>query len=357
MTLLVSGVLLTIGFSVGAALLLIIAFAFTYRGMAMPLQSRVAGFVMLLCLSLTQLLHARYLAGIDSALVTRAYVFNIVCQSLGFYWLFLGILRPRDQAWLLREWLVLPAAFIAGALVPLNMAMPVVFAGSTLAAAHLGLLVYRLKAQRRWFLLEFRVLALFALVAAMMAATSLAEPVLGWRSFATSYALLIAAGFALVLHLLLRFPDIAAKTEQAVANAYAVSTLSRVDRDKAVAEIKRLFEQEKIYQDENLSLTRLAELTDLSTHQVSELINTQLQQGFSRLVRQYRVEAAKRMLVEEPRASVLSVGLSVGFSSQSNFYVAFKEITGVVPGQFRKQLAPAGAPRSPTLQNDHSEAR
>lgn len=352
-----SAVPLTIGFSIGAALLLIVAFAFTYRGMAMPLQSRVAGFVMLLCLSLTQVLHARYLAGIDSALVTRAYVLNIVCQSMAFYWLFLGLLRPRDQAWLLREWLVVPVAIAAGAIVPLDMAMPVVFAGSTLAAAHLGLLVYRLRAQRRWFLLEFRVLALFALVAAMMAGTSLAEPILGWRSFAMSYALLIGAGFALVLHLLLRFPDIAAKTEQAVANAYAVSTLSRVDRDKATVEIKRLFEEERIYEDEDLSLARLAELTHLSAHQVSELINTQFQQGFSRLVRQYRVEAAKKMLIDEPRASVLSVGLSVGFSSQSNFYVAFKEITGVVPGQFRKQIASAGPSPRPGLRNDHFETR
>ena len=99
-----------------------------------------------------------------------------------------------------------------------------------------------------------------------------------------------------------------------------------------------MFEQEKIYQVEDLSLAKLAELTQLSAHQLSELINTHFQIGFSRLVRQYRVEAAKTMLTEEPRASVLSVGLSVGFNSQSNFYVAFKEITGVVPGQFRKQL-------------------
>ena len=111
-------------------------------------------------------------------------------------------------------------------------------------------------------------------------------------------------------------------------------------RRRAISEIKRLFEQEKIYQAEDLSLAKLAELTQLSAHQLSELINTHFQMGFSRLVRQYRVEAAKSMLTEEPRASVLSVGLSVGFNSQSNFYVAFKEITGVVPGQFRKQLSP-----------------
>jgi AraC-like DNA-binding protein len=336
-------VLLVIGFSIGAALLLAAAFASTYRGMAMPPQSRVAGYVMLIGLALTQLLHARYLAEMDSSLVTRGYILVVVSQSVGFYWLFLGLLRPLEHVWLLREWLVLPAAVAVGLAIPLDVAIPVVLLGGTAGAVHLGLLVYRLRAQRRWFLLEFRVLmlfALFALIAAVMAAIILATPGLDWRSFATGYALLIGAGFALVLHLLLRFPDIVSKTEQAVANAYAVTTLSRIDREKAVAEISRLFEQEKIYQDENLSLARLAELTQLSAHQVSELVNTEFEVGFSRLVRQYRVEAAKKMLMDEPRASVLSVGLSVGFSSQSNFYVAFKEITGVVPGQFRKQ-APA----------------
>ncbi|HEX9392077.1 MAG TPA: helix-turn-helix domain-containing protein [Usitatibacteraceae bacterium] len=340
MTLFDSCVLLTIGFSVGAALLLVLAFASTYRSMTMPWQSRVAGYVMLLGLALTQLLHARYLLEMDAALASRSYILIIVSQSVGFYWLFLGLLRPPQQKWLAWEWIVLPAAIVGGEMVSLNVAIPVAMLGGTLAAVHLGRLVYLLRAQRRWFLLEFRVLMLFALIAAMMAVASVAEPTLGWRSFAASYALLIGAGFALVLYLLLRFPDVVSKAEQAVASAYAVSTLSRIDRDRAVSEITRLFEQEKIYQDEDLSLAKLAELTQLSAHQLSELINTHFQMGFSRLVRQYRVEAAKRMFTDEPRASVLSVGLSVGFNSQSNFYVAFKEITGVVPGQFRKQLRP-----------------
>lgn len=343
MTLFVSCVLVFIGFSVGAAVLLSLAFAFTYRSMAMPLQSRLAGYVMLLGFAVTQVLHGRYLLGLDDALITRGYVVVVVFQSLGFYWLFLGLLRPAEKKWSLWEWAVLPAAIVGGAIVPLEVAMPFAMLGGTFAATHLGRLVYLLRAQRRWFLLEFRVLMLFAVMAAIVGVASFAEPVLGWQNFAATYAILIGAGFALVLHLLLRFPDIVSKTEQAVASAYAVSTLSRVDRDRAISKIKRLFEQEKIYQDDDLSLTKLAELTELSVHQLSELINTQFQMGFSRLVRQYRVEAAMRMLKDEPRASVLSVGMSVGFNSQSNFYVAFKEITGVVPGQFRKQMTSAAA--------------
>lgn len=330
-------VLLSIGSSVGASLLLILAFASVYRGLGLPWQSRAAGYLMLAGLSLTQVFHAQFLLGSHTELLTRNYALVIFLQSVGFYYLLLGVLRPAQQKWRLLEWAVFPVAVACGALVPLTLAIPIAMCFGTAAAVHLGLLVFKLRTQRRWFLLEFRVLVLFAVMAVLIAAVSFASSIVGWQNFAAMYSILISASFFLVLYLLLRFPDIASKTEDAVVTAYAASTLSSVDCERLVSEIKRLFEVEKIYEDENLNLNKLAELTQLSSHQLSELINTYFEMGFSRLVRRYRVEAAKRMLIDEPRASVLSVGLSVGFTSQSNFYVAFKEFAGVVPGQFRKQ--------------------
>lgn len=328
---------LVCGFSIGASLLLTLAFASVYQGLALAWQSRTAGYVMLLGLAVTQLFHARHLLGIDSELISRAYVVVLFLQSVGFYGLLLGVLRPPQAKLHGWEWALPLGALLCAVLLPLSVAVPAVMLGGTGAAAHLGLLVYKLRAQRRRFLLELRVLVLFAVMAVLIASASFAAPGMGWGNFAAIYAVLIGASFGLVLYLLLRFPDIASKTEEAVASTYAVTTLSSIDCDNMVAEIKRLFEQEKIYEDENLNLNKLAEFTKLSPHQASELINSHFEMGFSRLVRHYRVEAAKRMLIDEPRASVLSVGLSVGFTSQSNFYVAFKELAGVVPGQFRKQ--------------------
>jgi len=136
---------------------------------------------------------------------------------------------------------------------------------------------------------------------------------------------------------LLRFPDLGIKAAEAVAAAYAVSTLTRVDREMALGGLKRLMEGEQIFTDESLSLAGLAKRVELTPHQLSELINTEFAVGFSRWVRQHRVAAAQKMLLAEPDASVLSVGLSVGFTSQSNFYTAFREITGEVPGRYRRQ--------------------
>jgi AraC-like DNA-binding protein len=94
--------------------------------------------------------------------------------------------------------------------------------------------------------------------------------------------------------------------------------------------------KERAYEDAELSLPGLAAKLGISAHQLSELMNGRLGKGFSRYLREQRINAAKVMLLNEPSASVLSVGLSVGFSAQSNFYEAFREIEGMTPGQYRK---------------------
>jgi AraC-like DNA-binding protein len=37
-----------------------------------------------------------------------------------------------------------------------------------------------------------------------------------------------------------------------------------------------------------------------------------------------------------PARSILSIGMDVGFRSQSAFYAAFQEVTGQSPGDFRR---------------------
>ena len=94
---------------------------------------------------------------------------------------------------------------------------------------------------------------------------------------------------------------------------------------------------DKHFQNEDLSLSNLADSLELSSHQLSELINSHFGYGFPRYIRDQRINEAKRLLIEEPATSVLAVSMETGFKSQSNFYTAFKDITGLSPGQFRKK--------------------
>ena len=95
----------------------------------------------------------------------------------------------------------------------------------------------------------------------------------------------------------------------------------------------------RLYQNDSLNLAMLAEAMDLTSHQLSELINVHFGMSFSRYIREQRVTAAKQLLRNEPDSSILAISLETGFKSQSNFYAAFKEITGQSPGDYRKSPA------------------
>lgn len=327
--------LFLIGFSLGSALLLIAANLSGYGAAAHGALARSAGIVLLLTLAALQWLHGGYLLRGDALFASALYAGLLYVAAAAFYLFFVEALHPPAamKPWRLLHFL--PA--LLAVFVPPRLSIPLAFLLGTVHALLLLRVVYRLRAQRRHFRVEAAAFAGFALIAVLVLVLGLGATWFGERVFFLGYAQLIGLAFWLALWLLLRFPDLPGRAADAVRSAYANSTLARIDRDEALQRLRHLLAEEKVYTDENLSLSGLAGLMALTPHQLSELINTAYGVGFSRHVREYRVEAAKRLLLAEPEASVLSIGLAVGFNSQSNFYAAFREITGEVPGRYRKR--------------------
>ena len=328
-----------IGFSCVAAMVLLAA------GLSMPAAqsqtpfARAFAAILILGLAALQLAHEAQLGRHVDLFDSAAYRFLLAIVAPAFYVCFLAVLGPqlpaRQLLWFLPALVLpwLPSAFA--------MSMPFVLGLGF--AIHLAVLVGRLRAQRRYFQLEKAAFIAHAAIALAVLPLGAAAPWLGVRLFVLLYSSLIGIGFGLALYVLLRFPDIGSKAAEAVATAYAVSSLNKIDRERALGRLKQLMDVEHAYRDDGLSLAGLAQAVELTPHQLSELINTQLGVGFSRWVREYRVAEARQMLLAEPEASVLSIGLSVGFTSQSNFYSAFREIVGEVPGRYRRQQRESGA--------------
>lgn len=326
--------LLLIGFSICASAILLLASFTIYANTGEGWLSRIAGRVLVGGLALLQLIHWLALSGRMNWVGTPGYVALLYIVAPAFYLFFRGALQVQAAE---RPWhlvFFVPALIVAW--INPSLAIPLSFFFGTLFAVHLAVLVLRLRSQRRRFRVEMFALGVFALIALAILLLGLASPFYGMRAFTVGYASMIGLASMLAIHVLLHFPDIVSKTVEAVANSYAVSTLDRVDREQTVASLQKLMD-EQVFADETLKLAGLASMLDLSPHQLSELINTQFGVGYSRYVREHRVNAAKRMLIAEPDASVLSVGLAVGFTSQSNFYAAFREITGEVPGRYRSK--------------------
>ncbi|MEV6771344.1 AraC family transcriptional regulator [Nocardia sp. NPDC051030] len=62
--------------------------------------------------------------------------------------------------------------------------------------------------------------------------------------------------------------------------------------------------------------------------------------GPAALVRRMRVEHARRLLRADPSRPLSAIAAASGFASDRHFYRAFREETGLTPGQFRTQLDP-----------------
>jgi YesN/AraC family two-component response regulator len=88
-----------------------------------------------------------------------------------------------------------------------------------------------------------------------------------------------------------------------------------------------------------LTLQQLADKLQLPTYQVSQAINEGMKKNFYDLVNGYRVEEAKRLLVDlkNKNYTILSVGFEAGFNSKTTLNTVFKKFTGFTPTEFRNK--------------------
>jgi YesN/AraC family two-component response regulator len=101
--------------------------------------------------------------------------------------------------------------------------------------------------------------------------------------------------------------------------------------------IVTMMEDEKLYQEPDLTLQNLGERLGVPPYQVSLAINQGLGKSFYELVNSYRVEEAKRLLRKEQSVNytILSVGFEAGFNSKTTFNTVFKKFTGLTPTEYR----------------------
>ncbi|WP_031432995.1 AraC family transcriptional regulator [Methylomarinum vadi] len=325
--------LLSIGFSLFTAALLIIGNLLQHSA-TQPLSGKLAGFVLVVALAGLQALHLHFIVDSDP-FFSPLYIGLLYVIAPSFYF-YSRRLLTADAAFRPRHILhALPLA--AGQLLPINWTMPTAFVIGSGYVLWLAAVVYALRQQRRRFKLELLALAAFFFIATGVIVLGFIWPLLTTDTFIVSYSMLISLAFFAAVLTLLRFPSIESDVAEAAQASYAESTLKNIDRQAVLQQLQKLMQEDKIFTLESLNLAMLAEQVQLTSHQLSELINSEFQQGFSHYIRQHRVEEAKKLLLDEPQASVLSIGLAVGFSTQSNFYTAFRDIVGIAPGQYRKQ--------------------
>lgn len=331
----ISLALLLIGFSIFSAITIALTH-FSVDHYRDQVMSRTMGLLLLLALSNLQLAHFSWLYLDQEWVVTMPYRMTLFAVAPAFFLFCQPLIRPQVSPSISPKLLGHVVPVVLSPLLPEDLALPLAFIVGSGYLLWLARSLYALRHERASFRVEIILLGGVFAIAICVSVLGLGQAVLPEKLFFSLYAISIGLAFFLVQTTLGLRPQLSTEVRETAQTAYAVSTLTNMDCDAILSRLGTLMLSDRIYTDSELSLPSLSKRLGLSTHQLSELMNTQLGKGFSRYLREHRVGGAKVMLCDEPSASVLSVGLSVGFSSQSNFYEAFREIEGMTPGQYRK---------------------
>jgi len=124
--------------------------------------------------------------------------------------------------------------------------------------------------------------------------------------------------------------------EEATAAKYQKSGLREEAADEYLQQLLCYMEEQKPYLQNELTIQDLAEAVAIPRHHLSRIINERLAKNFYDFVNEYRVDEAKRLLLDPSFShyTTLGIALEAGFNSKPTFNAVFKKQTGLTPTAF-----------------------
>lgn len=105
------------------------------------------------------------------------------------------------------------------------------------------------------------------------------------------------------------------------------------------AKLNALMKDKHLYLDNDINLASLAEEMQITSHQLSYVINNGFNQNFYQFINTYRIEKAKELLLDKSsqNLTILGIAYESGFNSKTAFNTTFKKFTNLTPSEFKNQ--------------------
>ncbi len=121
---------------------------------------------------------------------------------------------------------------------------------------------------------------------------------------------------------------------------YKDSTFDNEEVLQQMEKLKTYMDTEKPYLDPEISLPKLSEKLEVSTKELSQIINQSEALNYSQFISKYRVQEAQR-LMKTPSYSdktIAAIAYDCGFNSISSFNSSFKKHAQMTPIAYRKSV-------------------
>ncbi len=102
--------------------------------------------------------------------------------------------------------------------------------------------------------------------------------------------------------------------------------------------LEALLKESLYFTDPTLKLSTLADLLDTNPNYLSGAIKQETGKNFNAYINEYRIQKAIQYF-KDPECSLTLEAImeQCGFQNRGTFFSAFKKITGMSPGQYRKK--------------------
>jgi AraC-like DNA-binding protein len=130
------------------------------------------------------------------------------------------------------------------------------------------------------------------------------------------------------------------QVEKQKVSQSVVEMLDEQQLAMVVQKLKTAMDTDKHYLNPELNLNLLSELTSLNPRVISAVCNQVFNKGFGEFVNEYRIEEAKRQLVnpKNQHLTIASIAYDSGFNSLPTFQRAFRQIMNQTPKEYQNSL-------------------
>ncbi|HMT28533.1 MAG TPA: helix-turn-helix domain-containing protein [Bacteroidia bacterium] len=135
------------------------------------------------------------------------------------------------------------------------------------------------------------------------------------------------------------FSGFSLKEAMTTPQRYKNSALTEDMSQELADRLKSLMINEKLYRESDLRLDKLADKMGVSRHNLSQVINEQMNMNFFEYLNYLRIEESCHLLTSRSGndLTISEIAFGVGFNNKVSFYTMFKKVTGKTPTDFRKE--------------------
>ena len=127
------------------------------------------------------------------------------------------------------------------------------------------------------------------------------------------------------------------RAEDKSGGKYAKSAISGNILQDYEDKLKRLFEEDKIYLESDITLEDVAKRMKLSKHHLTQLFNIHLGENFNQYINRYRINYSCLLLKSNNEdLTIEEIAFESGFNSKVSFNRHFKNFIGCTPSDYLK---------------------